>query len=725
VFEAETVYQSNLARRKHGVPPLRWNRQLTEASRWFSWDSIENREPDYCGHQDSQGNFPDTRAIDYGYKGFAGAENAFCGNVSPEGAIEGWLNSPGHRANLLDSGHREIGLGTYHRGSSGRHYTAQMFGFDRAYPPVIINNEALSTTSPNVQLYIHRNEGTGGILTMGQAEEMMVSNNPTFAGASWEPYVSEKAWTLDGGEGWRTVYVRLRDRFNRTVTVNDTIYLGEQLSIAEVGESQMTTTQDDATITNLDNAGLPFVQFSPGWLADDSQEGFKLWWGNGVSQHEFDAIGGTAFRLSPGDGESFAWISTTDFPKDLPMVAYFRLSVTDNSSASEVARISVEAAGQSYGLTKLKGTDFTDSGVFQEFAVPFTFNTSGSDVFLNFNVWRSGSTDVLWDAVSIFSNPQSVKTSLKWQIPGGNYRGQGIWVRYTDNNGRFSAMEEANVEPLTPPAPEPRPVSPTPTNTPMPTDTPMPMPTDTPMPMPTDTPMPMPTDNPMPMPTDNPMPTSTKIPTTGQPRPTATPTPPIAQNPTPVPSGSRCFEETGYCMSGRIRIYWEQNGGLPVFGYPIGPQQEELVEGQPFQVQWFERNRLELHPENAPPYDVLLGRLSVDVLDRQGRDWQDFPLSPPQGGCRYFEQTGQNVCGDIWEAWRSNGLEIDGVAGISEEETIALFGLPISGIQRERLSDGREYEVQWFERARFERHPENDPPYHVLLGLLGNELRGQ
>gem|GEM_PF-3656998 len=31
----------------------------------------------------------------------------------------------------------------------------------------------------------------------------------------------------------------------------------------------------------------------------------------------------------------------------------------------------------------------------------------------------------------------------------------------------------------------------------------------------------------------------------------------------------RCFDETGYCMSGRIREYWEQNGGLPVFGHNI------------------------------------------------------------------------------------------------------------------------------------------------------------
>src|SRR5687768_15739832 len=89
----------------------------------------------------------------------------------------------------------------------------------------------------------------------------------------------------------------------------------------------------------------------------------------------------------------------------------------------------------------------------------------------------------------------------------------------------------------------------------------------------------------------------------------------------------RCFPETGQCISGRIREYWEQNGGLPVFGFPITPQQLERSEAQgpAYQTQWFERARFELHPENQPPYDVLLGRLGVDALAREGRDWRSFP----------------------------------------------------------------------------------------------------
>jgi Tol biopolymer transport system component len=183
----------------------------------------------------------------------------------------------------------------------------------------------------------------------------------------------------------------------------------------------------------------------------------------------------------------------------------------------------------------------------------------------------------------------------------------------------------------------------------------------------------------------------------------------------------RCFSETGYCINGRIREFWEQNDGLRVFGLPITEQREEIIEGRSLQVQWFERNRLELHPENPRPYDVQLGLLGVDALQQQGRDWFTFPKSTPQSGCRFFEQTGHNICGAILEHWQSKGIELDGVPGIVAGESLALFGLPLSDVQTETI-EGQTLQVQWFERARFELHPENAPPYNVQLGLLGNEM---
>ena len=85
-------------------------------------------------------------------------------------------------------------------------------------------------------------------------------------------------------------------------------------------------------------------------------------------------------------------------------------------------------------------------------------------------------------------------------------------------------------------------------------------------------------------------------------------------------AGRLCFDAPGItnCVEGRFREFWEENGGLPVFGYPIsGPEREVVAEGD-FLAQYFQRYRFELHPEKAPPYDVLLGRLGDDRLKQLG-----------------------------------------------------------------------------------------------------------
>ncbi|HEX5688785.1 MAG TPA: cellulase family glycosylhydrolase, partial [Roseiflexaceae bacterium] len=187
----------------------------------------------------------------------------------------------------------------------------------------------------------------------------------------------------------------------------------------------------------------------------------------------------------------------------------------------------------------------------------------------------------------------------------------------------------------------------------------------------------------------------------------------------------RCFPETpaiADCIDGRIAGFWAEHGGLPVFGYPIGPQIGQQVEGRDVQAQVFERNRLELHLENPAPYDVLLGRLGVEALARQGRDWNTFPKADPAAPHR-FAETGHAIDARFWGYWSSHGLEFDGRPGFSSAESLALFGLPISEAADETSpTDGKVYLTQWFERARFELHPENAPPFDVQLGLLSREL---
>lgn len=187
--------------------------------------------------------------------------------------------------------------------------------------------------------------------------------------------------------------------------------------------------------------------------------------------------------------------------------------------------------------------------------------------------------------------------------------------------------------------------------------------------------------------------------------------------------GSSCFPETGFCIGGRFAEFWNQNGGLAVFGYPISNELSE--KGRT--VQYFERQRFELHPEHAPPYDVLLGLLGEEVLAQQGIDWHNNPVAPgPVAGCLWFAETQHNVCDQQYRDgfltyWTTHGLQFDGQPGTSYAESLALFGLPISEPYT-MMIEGQSLQVQWFERARFEWHPGNPPEYHVLLGLLGSEV---
>jgi hypothetical protein len=181
----------------------------------------------------------------------------------------------------------------------------------------------------------------------------------------------------------------------------------------------------------------------------------------------------------------------------------------------------------------------------------------------------------------------------------------------------------------------------------------------------------------------------------------------------PLPASQRCFAETLLCTRDRFHDYWAATGGLARHGYPLtGERRETLEDGAEHTVQYFERSRLELHPEHSPPYDVLLGQFGRRILATVG----DAPTAPvaPLPGQVYFEATGHNVAPDFAAYWTANG----GLAG---------FGLPLTEefdefIQTGAPGEGRVFRVQYFERARFERHPENAPPYDILLGQFGRRI---
>jgi hypothetical protein len=169
----------------------------------------------------------------------------------------------------------------------------------------------------------------------------------------------------------------------------------------------------------------------------------------------------------------------------------------------------------------------------------------------------------------------------------------------------------------------------------------------------------------------------------------------------------RCFDATNQCISGPIRDYWEANGGLSVFGYPITPQRIETVEGRTLPVQWFERDRLEIQQDEPQYGRVTAGRLGARYLELIGRPWETFAPGTPKDGCMWQEATRHNICEPFLSYWQQNG-------------DLMRFGLPITEPFVEEL-EGKRLLVQYFERRRMEHHTDL-PGSPVLLGLLGRAV---
>lgn len=74
------------------------------------------------------------------------------------------------------------------------------------------------------------------------------------------------------------------------------------------------------------------------------------------------------------------------------------------------------------------------------------------------------------------------------------------------------------------------------------------------------------------------------------------------------------FPETGHNLQNEFLQYWNEYGGLARFGYPISEELEEGSNSRRYRVQYFERARMEWHPENEEPYDVLLGQIGKQML---------------------------------------------------------------------------------------------------------------
>ncbi len=196
----------------------------------------------------------------------------------------------------------------------------------------------------------------------------------------------------------------------------------------------------------------------------------------------------------------------------------------------------------------------------------------------------------------------------------------------------------------------------------------------------------------------------------GVPRAYASADPTESQPPTAFSGLNIYFPETGHYLNDLFRPYWLRYGGLAQFGFPLTEAFEERnqADNKIYTVQYFERARFEYHPElKNTSYEIQLGLLGSQYTT--GRQFAESAPFISTAQRYYFPETRHSLGGSFKRYWDKNG-------------GLALYGYPISD---EFAENG--YTVQYFERNRFEYHPElSGTPFEVQLGLLGTIiLEGQ
>ncbi|MDF2921786.1 MAG: uncharacterized protein K0R57_700 [Paenibacillaceae bacterium] len=121
--EAEVTRLVNIERAKNGLQPLTLNWQLSRVARYKSEDM---RDKGYFSHTSPTYGSPFDMMKNFNISYSSAGENIAAGQVDAQAVMDSWMNSSGHRANILSANYTEIGVG-YCTGGSYRYYWTQMF----------------------------------------------------------------------------------------------------------------------------------------------------------------------------------------------------------------------------------------------------------------------------------------------------------------------------------------------------------------------------------------------------------------------------------------------------------------------------------------------------------------------------------------------------------------------------------------------------------------------
>ncbi len=257
------IHRINRERTRTGARPLRANGSLMKTAQAHAEDMARRG---YFAHSSPEGVQPWQRVEQAGYRYNYVGENIVLGARTADMATKLWMDSPGHRSNILDGKFVETGVGI----AAGKRgvIMVQVFGRSNETMNVVIENELPITTRRNVNVTLN-------------GFERMKRMRHSLDGAewsTWRPYSSSANLYLPGPKGMTVVYVQVESETGNVITVFDSIFndsdepaklvpTGDEASTRQVMGGDMRVLQDQGNETvapempkwPLDKKGVPIV----------------------------------------------------------------------------------------------------------------------------------------------------------------------------------------------------------------------------------------------------------------------------------------------------------------------------------------------------------------------------------------------------------------------------------------------------------------------------------
>jgi hypothetical protein len=201
-YEQQVVEMVNAERAARGLPPLKRATSLQDAARYHAADMGQDNYFDHDTYDRVAGDLQwvcDVWTRIRSYYPSPTAENSAAGYATPQSVMDAWMDSGGHQDNILSAYSWEIGVGYYEGGGTYYRYWVQNFGRQSGVYPLVINQEAATTESVHVSLYLY-----------GEDWDEVRLRNDDGSWSSWQPFANTLDWTLAAGLGEHTVWAEMR-----------------------------------------------------------------------------------------------------------------------------------------------------------------------------------------------------------------------------------------------------------------------------------------------------------------------------------------------------------------------------------------------------------------------------------------------------------------------------------------------------------------------------------